>query len=52
MKILKEEFDSLYDENISKKEYERILSKIDQRFIEIVDEIKQKKIRITKKKNI
>lgn len=35
-KITKAEFDSLYDDNISKKKYDAIIAKIDTRFYEIV----------------
>ena len=37
MKITKEEFDKLYDDSISKFEYDNIISKIDERFNEIID---------------
>lgn len=33
--ITKEEFESLFDENITKKEYDRIIAEIDKRFVEI-----------------
>ena len=36
MKITKREFDSLYSDDITKKEYDRIIDKIDSRFSEIV----------------
>ena len=36
MKITKEEFDSLYSDDITKKQYNYIISKIDKRFGEIV----------------
>ena len=42
MKITKEEFEKLYDENISKKEYDSIINKIDERFGEIVKHIAKK----------
>jgi hypothetical protein len=37
--LTKEEFDLLYDENISKKLYDEIISKIDMRMYEIVKDI-------------
>lgn len=40
MKISKEEFDKLYDENITKKEYDRIIEKINVRFSEIMTTLK------------
>jgi hypothetical protein len=36
MKITKKEFDSLYSDDITKKEYDRIINKIDNRFSEIM----------------
>ena len=39
MKITKEEFDSLYSNNITKKNYDIIISKIDERFSEIIRKI-------------
>jgi hypothetical protein len=39
MKITKEEYLSLYDENITKKAYDAILDKINKRFYEIVKHI-------------
>lgn len=35
--ITKEEFDSLYSDDITKKEYDRIISEIDKQFIEIAN---------------
>jgi hypothetical protein len=37
MKIKKEEFDEIYNDNITKKRYNEIIEKIDKRFCEIVD---------------
>ena len=37
MKITKEEFDSLYSDSITKKNYDAIVDKIDERFGEIVE---------------
>lgn len=38
-KITKQDFDKLYDENISKKEYDRIIKLIDARFVSIVEKM-------------
>lgn len=43
MKITKEQFDSLFDENIKKKDYDHIISLIDQRFGEICEKFLVKK---------
>lgn len=40
--ITKEEFDKLYDEKISKKEYDSIIEKIDDRFSEIMNSIRSR----------
>ena len=40
MKLNKEEFDKLYSENITKKEYNEIIKKIDRRFSEIMLDLK------------
>ena len=37
MKLTKEEFDSLYSDDITKKRYDKIIEKIDERFAEIVN---------------
>src|SRR6185295_14907449 len=42
MKITKEKFDRIYDENISKKEYDQIIEEIDERFFEITRAISKK----------
>lgn len=39
MKITKEQFDKLYSKDVSKKEYDNIISKIDERFAEICNKI-------------
>ena len=41
--ITKEQFDSLFDDNITKKEYNRILGLIDERFAEICEKFLKKK---------
>lgn len=42
-RISKERFDKLYDENITKKEYDSIIGDIDDRFVEIVKLISSEK---------
>jgi len=43
MKITKEQFDKLYDTDISKREYDNIIGQIDSRFYEIVTSLVGKK---------
>jgi len=43
MKITKEEFEKLYSDDITKKEYDRIISAIDVRFVEIMKVINKTK---------